>query len=115
MIHLRNLEKSVKTKAGFTYLLRQINLDIAEGEFVTIMGPSGAGKSSLLSIIAKPALLLADEPTGNLHSEQGRQIMELFQKLNGQGMTIVQVTHSQTNAACGRRIIRLQDGWLVRE
>ena len=221
MIHLRNLEKSVKTKAGFTYLLRQINLDIAEGEFVTIMGPSGAGKSTLLSIIglydsawegeyhlfdravhklaakeraalnkrhvgfvfqqfhlledltvaenldiplsyrdirkserdaivadtldrfgivakkdlfpsqlsggqqqlvavaraiiAKPALLLADEPTGNLHSEQGRQIMELFQKLNGQGMTIVQVTHSQTNAACGRRIIRLQDGWLVRE
>ncbi len=221
MIHLRNLEKSVKTKAGFTYLLRQINLDIAEGEFVTIMGPSGAGKSTLLSIIglydsawegeyhlfdravhklapkeraalnkrhvgfvfqqfhlledltvaenldiplsyrdirkserdavvadtldrfgivakkdlfpsqlsggqqqlvavaraiiAKPALLLADEPTGNLHSEQGRQIMELFQKLNGQGTTIVQVTHSQTNAACGRRIIRLQDGWLVRE
>ena len=51
MIKLLNLEKSVKTKAGFTYLLRQINLDIAEGEFVTIMGPSGAGKSTLLSII----------------------------------------------------------------
>src|SRR5207249_5660471 len=51
MIALRNLEKSVKTKAGFTYLLRQINLEIAEGEFVTIMGPSGAGKSTLLSII----------------------------------------------------------------
>ena len=51
MIKLRNLEKAVKTKAGFTYLLRQINLDIAEGEFVTIMGPSGAGKSTLLSII----------------------------------------------------------------
>jgi len=51
MISLRNLEKSVKTKAGFTYLLRQINLDIAEGDFVTIMGPSGAGKSTLLSII----------------------------------------------------------------
>ena len=51
MIKLRNLEKSVKTKAGFTYLLRQINLDIAEGEFITIMGPSGAGKSTLLSII----------------------------------------------------------------
>jgi len=51
MIKLRNLEKSVKTNAGFTYLLRQINLDIAEGEFITIMGPSGAGKSTLLSII----------------------------------------------------------------
>src|SRR6185503_16325766 len=51
MIKLRNLEKAVKTKAGFTYLLRQINLDIAEGEFITIMGPSGAGKSTLLGII----------------------------------------------------------------
>src|SRR5438128_8186719 len=51
MIKLLNLEKSVKTRAGFTYLLRQINLDIAEGEFITIMGPSGAGKSTLLGII----------------------------------------------------------------
>src|SRR5437667_2239931 len=199
MIKLQNLEKSVKTKAGFTYLLRQINLEIAEGEFVTIMGPSGAGKSTLLSIIGfydsawegeyflfdqavhkltpkeraalnkrhvgfvfqqfhlledltvaenldiplsyrdirkseraalvadmldrigmvarrnvypsrlsgglqqlvavaraiitRPRLLLADEPTGNLHSEQGRQIMELFQKLNREGTTIIQLTH----------------------
>src|ERR1044071_1104251 len=51
MIKLRNIEKSYKTKAGFTYVLRQINLDIAEGEFITIMGPSGAGKSTLLSIL----------------------------------------------------------------
>src|SRR5213083_2889252 len=199
MIKLRNLEKSVKTKAGFTYLLRQINLDIAEGEFVTIMGPSGAGKSTLLSIIgfydsawegeyflfdqavhrltpkeraalnkrhvgfvfqqfhlledltvaenldrfgivakkdlfpsqlsggqqqlvavaraivAKPSLILADEPTGNLHSDQGREIMELFRKLNSEGTTIVQVTHSETNAAYGHRIIRLRDGWMVKE
>ena len=221
MIKLLNLEKSVKTKAGFTYLLRQINLDIAEGEFVTIMGPSGAGKSTLLSIIgfydsawegeyylfdqavhklapkeraalnkrhvgfvfqqfhlledltvaenldiplsyrdvrkseregivadtldrfgivakkdlfpsqlsggqqqlvavaraivAKPSLILADEPTGNLHSDQGREIMELFKKLNGAGTTIVQVTHSETNAACGHRIIRLRDGWLAKD
>src|SRR5213076_2682040 len=196
MIKLLNLEKSVRTKAGFTYLLRQINLDIAEGEFITIMGPSGAGKSTLLSmigvydsawegeyylfdqavhklapkeraalnkrhvgfvfqqfhlledltvaenldiplsyrdvkkserqgivadtldrfgIVAKPSLILADEPTGNLHSDQGREIMELFKKLNGAGTTIVQVTHSETNAAYGHRIIRLRDGWLVKE
>lgn len=218
MIQLRNVEKCFKTKAGFTYVLRQINLDIAEGEFITIMGPSGAGKSTLLgilgmydhawegefffagepvhrqkpkersalnkrfvgfvfqqfhllddltvaenldiplsyrdikrserqslvadvldrfnivgkkdlfpsqlsggqqqlvavarAIIAKPKLLLADEPTGNLHSEQGREIMELFKRLNQSGTTIVQVTHSETNAAYGNRIIRLKDGWL---
>src|SRR6266540_3786585 len=221
MIKLRNLEKSVKTRAGFTYLLRQINLDIAEGEFVTIMGPSGAGKSTLLSIIglydsawegeyflfdqpvhtrapkeraalnkrhvgfvfqqfhlledltvaenldiplsyrdvkksereavvadtldrfgivakkdlfpsqlsggqqqlvavaraviAKPTLLLADEPTGNLHSDQAREIMELFKKLNSEGATIIQVTHSETNAAYGNRVIRLRDGWMESE
>jgi putative ABC transport system ATP-binding protein len=51
MLKLRNIEKSVKTRAGFTYILRQISLDFAEGEFVTIMGPSGAGKSTLLSIL----------------------------------------------------------------
>jgi ABC-type lipoprotein export system ATPase subunit len=64
------------------------------------------------AIIAKPKLLLADEPTGNLHSDQGREIMELFKKLNQEGVTIIQVTHSETNAACGHRIIRLKDGWM---
>jgi len=64
------------------------------------------------AIIAKPTLLLADEPTGNLHSEQGREIMELFKKLNAEGMTIVQVTHSDTNASYSNRIIRLRDGWM---
>jgi ABC-type lipoprotein export system ATPase subunit len=218
MTRLRNIEKAIKTKAGALYILRQINLDIQEGEFVTIMGPSGAGKSTLLSIlgmydhawegeyylfddpvhklarkeratlnkrpvgfvvqqfhllddltvaenldiplsyrnikssqrqwmvadmldrfgvvakkdlfpsqlsggqqqlvavaraiIANPTLLLADEPTGNLHSDHGREIMELFKKLNQRGMTIVQVTHSEANAACGNRIIRLRDGWM---
>ena len=218
MIQLRNIEKSHKTKAGFTYVLRQINLDIAEGDFVTIMGPSGAGKSTLLgivglydhawegeyqlldhpvqrlpakeramlnkryvgfvfqqfhllddltvtenldiplsyrnvpkperqgmvadvldrfgmvakkdlypsqlsggqqqlvavarAIIAKPKLILADEPTGNLHTDQGREIMELFKKLNLEGTTIVQVTHNEAWAAYGRRIIRLKDGWM---
>jgi ABC-type lipoprotein export system ATPase subunit len=220
MIQLRNVEKCFKTKAGFTYVLRQIDLNIAEGEFITIMGPSGAGKSTLLgilgmydhawegefifaeqavqmlspkqrsvlnkrfvgfvfqqfhllddltvaenldiplsyrdikrserqslvadaldrfnivgkkdlfpsqlsggqqqlvavarAIIAKPKLLLADEPTGNLHSEQGREIMELFKKLNQAGTTIVQVTHSEVNAAYGNRVINLKDGWLVK-
>jgi ABC-type lipoprotein export system ATPase subunit len=218
MIQLRNIEKSFPTKPSPTYVLRQVTLDIHEGEFITIMGPSGAGKSTLLSvigfydhawegeydfngqavhrlkpkdraalnkvhvgfvfqqfhlledltvaenldiplsyrdikkserqavvadaldrfgivakkdlfpsqlsggqqqlvavaraIIAKPSLLLADEPTGNLHSDQGRQIMELFRKLNSEGTTIIQVTHSETNAAYGNRIIRLRDGWL---
>jgi len=218
MIDLRNIEKAYRTKAGFSYVLRQISLEIGEGEFVTIMGPSGAGKSTLLgilgmydqnwegefylsetpvhklaqkersklnksfvgfvfqqfhllddltvaenldiplsyrnipkserqamvadvldrfnivakkdlfpsqlsggqqqlvavarAIIAKPKLLLADEPTGNLHSDQGREIMDLFKKLNQEGTTIVQVTHSEENAASGKRVIRLRDGWL---
>ena len=218
IIQLKNLEKCVKTKAGPLYLLRQINLEVEDGEFMTIMGPSGAGKSTLLhilgmydsawegeyhledrevhklsakeraalnkshvgfvfqqfhllddltvaenldiplsyrnvkgsqrqaavadtldrfgivgkkdlfpsqlsggqqqlvaiarAIIAKPKLLLADEPTGNLHSEQGKEIMELFKRLNAEGTTIIQVTHSEVNAAYSRRVIRLRDGWM---
>ena len=221
MIRLTNVEKSYATKAGETFVLRRIGLDIAAGEFVTIMGPSGAGKSTLLSIlgmldhewrgeyrlldqdvhalkprqrielnkkhigfvfqqyhlldnltvaenldiplsyrnvrsseraaivadtldrfqivgkkdlypnqlsggqqqlvgvaralIAKPQLLLADEPTGNLHSDQGREIMRLFKKLNDEGTTIIQVTHSEENASYGHRIVRLRDGWIVND
>ena len=217
-IRLRSLEKSFPTRPTPTWVLRQIDLDIEEGEFVTIMGPSGAGKSTLLSIlglfdnawegeywldgqsvktlrpkdrsalnrslvgfvfqrfhlledltvsenldaplsyrdlkkperesrvadtldrfgivgkkdlfpgqlsggqqqlvavaravIAGPKLLLADEPTGNLHTGQGHEIMALFQRLNREGTTIIQVTHSEANAACGTRIIRLRDGWM---
>ena len=96
MIHLRNLEKSFLTRPSPTYVLRQINLDIAEAR----------------AVIAKPTLLLADEPTGNLHSDQGRHIMELFKKLNTEGTTIIQVTHSETNATYGNRIVRLRDGWM---
>jgi ABC-type lipoprotein export system ATPase subunit len=221
MIALSNLEKSYATRAGETFVLRRIDLAIAEGEFVTIMGPSGAGKSTLLAIlgmldhdwrgeyrllktdvhamkpkdrielnkkhvgfvfqqyhlldnltvaenldvplsyrnvksseraaivadtldrfqmvgkkdlfpnqlsggqqqlvgvaralIAKPKLLLADEPTGNLHSDQGREIMRLFKKLNDEGTTIVQVTHSEENATYGNRIVRLRDGWIAND
>jgi ABC-type lipoprotein export system ATPase subunit len=219
MIDIRNLERSYKTGAGQTWVLRRIDLKIERGEFVTLMGPSGAGKSSLLNAIAllddqwlgeyyfdgdpvhamgrkqraelakrsmgmvfqsyhlldeltvaenidlplsyknmpraerqalvadtldrfnivgkkdlfpsqlsggqqqlvgiaravihNPALLLADEPTGNLHSEQAREIMELFKELNRQGTTILQVTHSETNAAYGDRLLEVRDGWLV--
>ena len=218
MIQLRNVEKFFEQGVARTYVLRQINLDIREGEFVSIMGPSGAGKSTLLGIlgmfdsawtgeyyfwgepvhkldrkkrielnknhigfvfqsyhlldhltvyenldiplsykdikrqerqsmvadvldrfqivgkkdlypnqlsggqqqlvavaravIANPKLILADEPTGNLHSAQGREIMELFKRLNEEGVTIIQVTHSEVNAAYGDRIIQLVDGWV---
>jgi putative ABC transport system ATP-binding protein len=66
------------------------------------------------AVIANPKLILADEPTGNLHSTQGKEIMDLFKKLNDGGTTIVQVTHSETNARYGNRIINLADGWLVK-
>jgi putative ABC transport system ATP-binding protein len=67
------------------------------------------------AVIARPTLLLADEPTGNLHSDQGREIMELFGRLNAEGTTVVQVTHSEANAAFGKRIVRLRDGWLAND
>lgn len=65
------------------------------------------------AVIASPTVILADEPTGNLHSSKGREIMELFKRLNREGTTIVQVTHSETNAAYGDRVIQLRDGWIV--
>ena len=219
MIQLRNVERTYKTGAGVTYVLRRIQMDIREGEFVTVMGPSGSGKSTLLSIIGmlddswageyylfdqavhkldrkrradlnrkyigfvfqsyhlldnltvyenldvplsyrnisrsqrasmvaeildrfqivgkkdlfpsqlsggqqqlvgiaravvgNPKLILADEPTGNLHSSQAKEIMELFKKLNDQGTTIIQVTHSELNASYGHRTIQLFDGWIT--
>lgn len=65
------------------------------------------------AVIASPKLILADEPTRNLHSAQGEEIMELFRKLNSDGTTIVQVTHSEKNAEYGHRTVRLADGWIV--
>ncbi len=65
------------------------------------------------AVILNPKLILADEPTGNLHSAQGEEIMQLFKRLNEAGTTIIQVTHSERNAAFGHRIIQLKDGWIV--
>jgi ABC-type lipoprotein export system ATPase subunit len=65
------------------------------------------------AVIANPKVILADEPTGNLHSSQGREIMELFKKLNDAGTTVIQVTHSENNAAYGSRVIELKDGWIL--
>ncbi|MEE9577088.1 MAG: ABC transporter ATP-binding protein [Gemmatimonadota bacterium] len=219
MIDLRNVEKSYPFQGGRTWVLRRINLEIRERDFVTIMGPSGAGKSTLLGIlgmldgefdgeyrfigelvnrlklkhrnelnkqyigfvfqqyhllddltvyenlevplsyrrvkrserqarvadvldrfnivakkdlfpsqlsggqqqqvavaravIAKPRLILADEPTGSLHSSQGEQIMRLLAELNEGGTTIVQVTHDTKVADYGSRIVNLEDGWIV--
>jgi len=67
------------------------------------------------AVIANPQVILADEPTGNLHSAQGKEIMELFRSLNDSGATIIQVTHSEVNASFGTRIINLRDGWVVEE
>jgi len=67
------------------------------------------------AVVAKPRIILADEPTGNLHSSQGKEIMDMFKKLNEEGTTIVQVTHSEVNAEYGNRIVRLEDGWIVKE
>jgi ABC-type lipoprotein export system ATPase subunit len=67
------------------------------------------------AVIHRPDLLLADEPTGNLHSQQAQEIMELFRRLNEEGTTIVQVTHSEVNAEYGTRTIELRDGWLFRD
>ena len=64
-------------------------------------------------MVANPKVILADDPTGNLHTDQGREIIELFRRLNEAGTTIVQVTHSDVNAGYGNRIIKLRDGWVV--
>ena len=220
MIDLKGIYKWVNTGNNRTFLLRDVNLNIKEGEFVSIMGPSGSGKSTLLNVIgmldefnegeynflhesvhklkekqrtslykqyigfvfqayhlideltvyenietpliyqnvktserkamvadildrfnivgkkdlfptqlsggqqqlvgiaraliAKPKLLLADEPTGNLNSKQGEEIMNLFKELNNDGVAIIQVTHSEKNASYGSRIVNLLDGMIVK-
>jgi putative ABC transport system ATP-binding protein len=219
LIKLIDVEKFYESGAGKTWVLRRINLEIREGDFITVMGPSGAGKSTLMGIIGmldgawkgeyhlfdnavhkldnrrrvelhkkyigfvfqqyhlldnltvaenldlplsyrdikrveregmvadtldrfqmvgkkalfpnqlsggqqqivavaravigRPKLILADEPTGSLHSSQGKMIMDLLKKLNNEGTTIIQVTHNNEWAAYGNRIIQLADGWIV--
>jgi ABC-type lipoprotein export system ATPase subunit len=219
LIRLIDVEKFYESGAGKTWVLRRINLEIREGDFITVMGPSGAGKSTLMGIIGmldgawkgeyhlfdnavhkldnrrrvelhkkyigfvfqqyhlldnltvaenldlplsyrdikkveregmvadildrfqivgkkslfpnqlsggqqqivavaravigRPKLISADEPTGSLHSSQGKMIMDLLRKLNSEGTTIIQVTHNNEWAAYGNRIIRLADGWIV--
>ena len=218
MIGLRDITKWYSSGSNRTFVLRNVNLDVQKGEFISVMGPSGAGKSTLLyiigmldtasegsfrfldrdvhilnerrraelykehigfvfqsyhliddltvyenletpllykkfsaaqrkslvcdmldrfnmaakkdlfpnqlsggqqqlvgvarAIISSPKLLLADEPTGNLHSAQGEEIMQLLTQLNRDGMTIIQVTHSDKNAAYGHRNVQLMDGWI---
>lgn len=218
MLELKHIYKWVNAGNARTFLLKDINLSVKEGEFISIMGPSGSGKSTLLNVIgmldefnegeynflhesvhklrekqrsalykqyigfvfqayhlideltvyenietpliyqnikgserkalvadmldrfnivgkkdlfptqlsggqqqlvgiaraliAKPKLLLADEPTGNLNSKQGEEIMDLFKQLNDDGVTIIQVTHSEKNAAYGKRVIHLLDGMI---
>ena len=218
MIELKGIYKWVNTGNNRTFLLRDVNFSVKEGEFISIMGPSGSGKSTLLNVIgmldefnegeynflhesvhklrekqrtslykqyigfvfqayhlideltvyenietpliyqnvktserkamvadildrfnivgkkdlfptqlsggqqqlvgiaraliSKPKLILADEPTGNLNSKQGEEIMELFKELNNEGVTIIQVTHSEKNASYGSRIVNLLDGMI---
>lgn len=109
----RNLKRSEREKAV------QETLDRFQINNKKSLYPSqlSGGQQQLVAVaravIANPKLILADEPTGNLHSSQGKEIMELFKKLNGEGTTIIQVTHSETNAAYGHRIIQLRDGRVV--
>ena len=130
MITFKNIDKYYDSRFQRTFVLKGINLEVEEGEFLSIMGPSGSGKSTLLhilglldslsggqqqlvgiarAIVGKPKLLLADEPTGNLHSKQGEMIMETLRELHSERMTIIQVTHNDKFAAYGQRIIQLED------
>ena len=133
MIRLRGIDKYYDSRFQRAFVLKGINLEVEEGEFLSIMGPSGSGKSTLLhilglldspsggqqqlvgiarAIVGKPKLLLADEPTGNLHSKQGEMIMETLRELHSERMTIIQVTHNDKFAAYGQRIIQLEDGMI---
>jgi len=219
MIELKGIYKWINTGNNRTFLLKDVNLSVKEGEFISIMGPSGSGKTTLLNVIgmldefnegeyhflhesvhklkekqrsalykqyigfvfqayhlideltvyenietpliyqniktserkamvadildrfqivgkkdlfptqlsggqqqlvgiaraliAKPKLILADEPTGNLNSKQGEEIMGLFREMNNEGVTILQVTHSEKNASYGSRIVNLLDGMIA--
>jgi len=105
--------KSGERKAKVAEVLDRFNIVAKKDLFPNQLS---GGQQQLVAVaravIAEPKLILADEPTGNLHSEQGKEIMELLKKLNDNGTTIIQVTHSKENAEYGNRIIKLNDGWI---
>ena len=105
--------KSAERKGRVAEILDQFNIVAKKDLFPDQLS---GGQQQLVAvaraIISRPKLILADEPTGNLHSEQGKEIMDLLKELNKNGTTIIQVTHSETNAAFGNRIIKLNDGWI---
>lgn len=108
--------KSSERKAMVADILDRFNIVGKKDLFPTQLS---GGQQQLVGIaralIARPKLILADEPTGNLNSKQGEEIMNLFKQLNDEGVTIIQVTHSEKNAAYGKRIIHLLDGRIERE
>ncbi len=103
--------KSKERKAMVAEMLDRFNMVAKKDLFPSQLS---GGQQQLVgiarAIVGKPKLLLADEPTGNLHSEQGKEIMKLLQKLNKEGITVIQVTHNEEFAAYGKRIVRLADG-----
>jgi len=105
--------KSDERKGKIAEILDKFNIVAKKDLFPNQLS---GGQQQLVAIaravIAQPKLILADEPTGNLHSEQGREIMEMLKILNQEGKTIIQVTHSEENASYGNRVIRLKDGWI---
>jgi ABC-type lipoprotein export system ATPase subunit len=107
--------KTAERKAMVADMLDRFNIVGKKDLFPTQLS---GGQQQLVGIaralIAKPKLLLADEPTGNLNSKQGEEIMNLFAELNKEGVTIIQVTHSEKNATYGSRVINLLDGMIIR-
>ena len=114
MIVLRNLEKSYSHGVSKTFVLRQVDLEVKEGEFLSTMGPSGAGKSTLLHILGMHDSAWTGEFEFQGYAVHAMKPKELFTQLNQDGTTIIQVTHSEANAAYGRRVIELRDGWVVK-
>ncbi|WP_181243902.1 ATP-binding cassette domain-containing protein [Chamaesiphon polymorphus] len=116
MIEMENIIKTYQLGEMEVPVLKGINLYVAEGDYISIMGASGSGKSTLMNIIGcldRPALLLADEPTGALDTQTSQEVMKLFDNLNSQGITIVIITHEPEIAAQTRRKIVMQDGLIV--
>lgn len=111
IIRLTGINKIYRVNEIETQALENVNLEVEKGEFLSVMGPSGCGKSTLLNIIGNPEILLADEPTGNLDSRMGAEVMDILHRLNREdGRTIVMVTHNEEQARQTSRTIRFFDG-----